>query len=279
MDQQHSHFLVHITDTHLVRDGELLRGQVDTDLQLVKVLAQLEKADEKPEALVFSGDLADTGHPESYARLRELVDPVAERMGAQVIWCMGNHDDRAAFRAGLLGGEATAEPVNSVHDVHGLRIVVLDSTILGEHGGEIDDDQAAWLRSVLAEPAAHGTIVVLHHPPLPSPLEFLWPISLRGGEKLASAISGTDVLGILAGHLHYPTATAVAGVPVLAGGSVAYTQGLLASGGVARGLDGARTFNLVYVYANQLVNSVVPVDQYETLIVTPVAREDEVAAV
>ncbi|MFP3416540.1 metallophosphoesterase, partial [Bacillus sp. SIMBA_074] len=78
------------------------------------------------EAIVFTGDIADTAAPDAYVRIRALVEPVAERYGSQVIWVMGNHDERAAFRVGLLGEDATTEPYDRVYDVNGLRIIALD---------------------------------------------------------------------------------------------------------------------------------------------------------
>jgi Icc-related predicted phosphoesterase len=69
-----------------------------------------------PEALVFTGDLADTGAADAYRSLREVVEPAAERMGAQVVWVMGNHDDRAAMRVELAGEPPSVEPT-VVHSV------------------------------------------------------------------------------------------------------------------------------------------------------------------
>ena len=54
---------------------------------------------------MFTGDLADKAEPAAYARLRELVEPVAEAIGAEVVWVMGNHDEREPYAAGLFGAE------------------------------------------------------------------------------------------------------------------------------------------------------------------------------
>ena len=82
---------------------------------------------------------------------------------------MGNHDERAAYSRELFGEESDA-PQDRVYDVAGLRIVSLDTSVPGWHHGEITDEQLAWLRDVLATPAEHGTILALHHPPIPSPM-------------------------------------------------------------------------------------------------------------
>ena len=60
--------------------------------------------------------------------------------------------------------------LDRVHDVDGLRIVSLDTSVPGYHHGEISDAQYEWLASVLAKPAPHGTLLAMHHPPIPVPM-------------------------------------------------------------------------------------------------------------
>ena len=127
------HFLLHISDTHLLAGGERLYGTVDSEQHLRALLQEVESSGGRPDAIVFTGDLADRGQPDAYARLRALVDTAAERMGARVIWVMGNHDDRAAFRQGLRDENAATAPVDDVVWIGGLRVIVLDSTVPGHH--------------------------------------------------------------------------------------------------------------------------------------------------
>ena len=129
---------------------------MDTDAGLVRALARLAHTDPAPQVIVFTGDLADEAEPEAYARLRELVEPAAAAMGAVVVWTMGNHDERAPYAEGLFGA-ASEEPQDRVHEVDGLRVIALDSSVPGYHHGEIDAAQRAWLAEVLATPAEHGT--------------------------------------------------------------------------------------------------------------------------
>ncbi|WP_431835523.1 phosphodiesterase [Cellulomonas sp. Y8] len=258
------HTILHISDTHFVADGEKLHEVVDSDANLALMLEGLARSGARPEAIVFTGDLADTGRPDAYARLRAMVEPAAAAVGAEVIWVMGNHDERGAFRAGLLDQEGT-DSVDRVHDVGGLRIVVLDSTVPGQHYGAIDDDQLDWLRDVLATPAPHGTLLALHHPPVPSPLGLIALVELRDQDRLAEVVRGTDVRGILGGHLHYSTASTFAGVPVSVASATCYTQDLQVRYPAARGQDGAQAYNLVHVYGDRVVHSVVPIGQFPTV--------------
>jgi len=151
------HFLLHISDTHLLAGGEQLYGTVDSEQHLRALLAEVEASGGRPEAIVFTGDLADRGQPDAYARLRALVDPAAERMGARVIWVMGNHDDRASFRQGLRDELGDTSPIDDVYWLGGLRVIVLDSTVPGHHYGDVSESQLDWLAAELEKgPAAHG---------------------------------------------------------------------------------------------------------------------------
>lgn len=66
------------------------------------VLAAVEASGVRPSAVLVTGDLTDTGDPHAYVRLRAAVEPVAARMGASLLWVIGNHDDRGAMRRELL---------------------------------------------------------------------------------------------------------------------------------------------------------------------------------
>ena len=252
------HVLWHLSDTHLVGDGPLY-GAVDATARLRQVLAEAEASGARPDAIVVTGDLADKGEPDAYALLRAVMEPVAERLGALVVWAMGNHDDRAGVRHALLGEPASDDPIDRVDEVDGLRIVTLDTSVPGHHHGEIRQSQLDWLARVLAEPAPHGTILALHHPPVPSVLDLAVLVELRDQHRLADVLRGTDVRTVLAGHLHYSTTAMFAGIPVSVASATCYTQDLnVAAGGGLRGRDGAQGFNLVHVYDDTIVHSVVP---------------------
>ncbi|MDM4762622.1 phosphodiesterase [Galbitalea sp. SE-J8] len=251
------HFLLHFSDTHLVGDGTLY-DSVDSEAHLRRLLEGVEAAHGRPEAMVFTGDLADRGEPEAYDRLRRLVEPVAERLGTEVVWVMGNHDDRAAFREGLLDQAGSAAPVDRVHWFGGLRLVVLDSTVPGHHHGRITGAQLDWLAEELATSAPHGTILAMHHPPVPSMLDLAMTVELRDQASLAEVLQGTDVRSILAGHLHYSSTALFAGIPVSVASATCYTQDLTVAAGGTRPRDGAQAYNLVHVYDSTVLHSVVP---------------------
>ena len=273
-----SHVIAHISDTHLLAGGRPLYGKVNTIEHLGQALAQLERSTAKPQAIVFTGDLADLGEPDAYVRLREIVEPAAARMNAQVIWVMGNHDERPDYSR-LLFDEESDAPQDRVYDIDGLRIISFDSTVPGYHHGEITDDQLDWLADVLSSPAPHGTILALHHPPIPTPLlEAMGILELNDQPRLAAVLKGTDVRGILAGHLHYSTHSTFAGIPVSVASATCYTLDLTAEDRLLSGVDFGQSVNIVHVYEEQLVHSIVPVGDVPEVTGQPAAAWAQIEA-
>jgi 3',5'-cyclic AMP phosphodiesterase CpdA len=251
--------IVHLSDTHLLAGNRPLGAGIDTEANLVAMLERVERIP-GVDALVFTGDLTDLGETEAYRRLRELVEPVAERMGAPVIWVAGNHDERPELRRDLLGDEPSQEPVTGVWDLGGLRLIALDSSVPGWHHGELGERQLAWLRSELSSPAPLGTILALHHPPLPSHVPLFDILELSDQDAFADAVRGSDVRAILAGHLHYATSGVFAGVPVSVAAASCYTMDIARPPQRVNGMDAGQSFQLVHVYDDTVTHSVVPVD-------------------
>jgi Icc protein len=213
--------LIQFSDVHITPEGQSLEGGVDSLANIAQALAEVEAIAEPISALIFSGDLADKGDRESYDRLRAVVEPAARRIGAPVIYAMGNHDERGPFRAGLLGDPESTDSYDHVAVVDGVRVITLDSTVPGHHHGELDAEQLSWLREQLSRRAPGGTVLVLHHPPIPTPID-LAGITLTDPAALATVVLGTDVRLIVCGHAHHSSAGSLAGIPVWMAGSTAY---------------------------------------------------------
>jgi 3',5'-cyclic AMP phosphodiesterase CpdA len=255
------HVVAHLSDPHLLAGGARQYGVIDTEAGLELALARLGRLDHPPQALVFTGDLADLAEPAAYARLREIVEPAASAMGAEVVWVMGNHDERAAYSAALFGEETDA-PQDRVHDVDGLRVVALDTSVPGYHHGELTDEQLAWLTDVLATPAPHGTLLALHHPPIPVPMmPAAEIIELADQHRLAEVLTGTDVRGILGGHFHYTTYSTFAGIPVSVASATCYASDPAPLARFVSGVDGHQAVTMLHVYDDRVVHTVVPVPE------------------
>jgi 3',5'-cyclic AMP phosphodiesterase CpdA len=248
--------ILHLSDTHILpTDDDRLHG-VDTMANLRRALDNVTEHGLSPDAILISGDLANSGELESYRRLRGVLDDARARFGVPVLTVMGNHDARASLREGLLGESPSDDPYHYVAWVGGLRVVVLDSTVPGAAHGELGQPQLEWLRAELVQPAPEGTLVVLHHPPIPGPVPIINYLVLQNPEALADAIQGSDVLAVLAGHAHHPICGAFAGVLCFAAPATAYTVDPLAGAATLRGIAGPG-FGLVHLYGRTAVASAV----------------------
>lgn len=251
---------VHFSDLHLLGTDDPLYGVADSTGHFRRALAGLEASGAKPAAFIFTGDIADTADPDAYRKVRALVDPVADRLGAKVVWLMGNHDDRGTFRRELLDADPDDHsPIDEVQDFDGLRLITLDTTVPGHHFGHLSGAQLDWLRDVLEAPAPRGSVIGMHHPPLPTVVEQAITSELIGQQDLARVIRGRDVRAILAGHIHHTSFGSFAGIPVSVAAAVCNSQDLTMSQGGMRTEDANQGFNLVHIFEQTIVHSVVPI--------------------
>jgi Icc protein len=257
-----THVIAHLSDTHLTSAGIRYNGVLDSDAALQRAVAVLRTAVEagrQLDAVVLSGDLTDSGDPAAYRRLTNAVGSIGA--GLVPIYATGNHDVRTEFHRQLLQRNDTDQPILQVHRLGGLRIVVLDSTIPGAGHGRLTEGHLTALTAELATAATDGTIVVLHHAPVPPPSPLLSYFALESSSRraLSAAVAGTDVRLILAGHHHIAQSAMLGDVPVAVAGSTAIRTDPLAPAGHER-TSASGCFNLVEVYPDTIAVSVIPVD-------------------
>ena len=248
--------LLHLSDTHLLAGHRSLFGVLDTEKKLDELFRRVSASGLNITAIVVTGDLVDLGEPEAYKKLADIVDPWATSLGAEVVWVMGNHDERQAFSEVLMGQKASMEPQDRVYNWKGLRLIALDTSVPGFHHGQLTSDQLAWLRQQLETPAPLGTLIAMHHPPLPAPAALMGIIELDDQDAFWDAIAGSDVRGILAGHLHHITFTASHGVPVSVAAGMCYNIDLLGDKDrILVASDSGQAVSLVSIFDDQVVFS------------------------
>ncbi len=235
-------------------DPHLLAEESGADERLALALRTVRDSGVRPLALLLTGDLSDDGSPESYARLRAAVDPVAAELGAPVFAIPGNHDLGDAFREGILDGA----PLHRAVDVHGVRIVGLDTTVPGRPHGELGAGQLEWLDDVLRKPAKHGTLLALHHPPVPTVHPLLGRIGLRDPDRLARVLKGTDVRMIVCGHAHAVAAGTLSRIPVWSAPALGVTSDPLPPEGRMRAWGDIGGLTRIDLFDDDVVATLVP---------------------
>lgn len=239
----------HFSGLHIAESGTGW-PEMEAVARLAAALHHLESLRVPVDALVFAGDLAEFGEPAAYALLQRIVEPVADRLGAQVVWCAGESDDRVMARAVLRGGPAGT--FDEVVDVGGMRVISLDSTAWDARSPRVDEAQMFWLSGVLALPAARGSILVLHHPLLPG-------FEVVGADLLRPILAGSDVRMVMSGCVPAAAQSMFAGVPVSAAGPVSFArdvEGIVDGAPVRFGLP---TFNLVRACSSGVLSQTVTV--------------------
>ncbi|UUU38758.1 metallophosphoesterase [Streptomyces sp. NBC_00162] len=206
--------IAHLSDIHL--DG----GPRAAD-RTRAVMNYLDALPHDLDAVLVSGDIADHAAADEYEEAAKLL-----RSRHPVVVCPGNHDERVAFRQGLLGEETpSAEPVDQVLRGEGFVLAVCDSSVPGEDHGLLEESTLAWLDGVLADtPRETPVLVAFHHPPVPLHVPYVDKIRQFGEERLAALVERHPHLtAFLCGHAHTAAATTFAGRPLLVAPGVVST--------------------------------------------------------
>ncbi|MFI5715450.1 metallophosphoesterase [Nocardia sp. NPDC051750] len=187
-----------------------------------RVMAYLAELRRRPDVIVVTGDITDSGKPEQYAEARMSL-----QADLPVLAIPGNHDERAAFREVLLSGTPSDDPVNHVHRIGDLTLILLDSSVPGQSAGRLADETYDWLREQLAAtPPDAAVLLALHHPPVFLHSPIVDPIALAEPGRLAAVIAGDRrIIGTLTGHAHTAGVSTFAGRPLLMGPSTASVLG------------------------------------------------------
>lgn len=175
----------------------------------------------KPSLLLVTGDLVEHGDDvDGFRHMRALIG----RWDGPVIWAIGNHDDRNVFRAVLPDVPVDEHGFIQYEMDHGdLRWIVLDTLDPGRHGGMICARRAAWLKARLAERKKAPTVIVLHHPPVDTGIDWMSALRCEAWVKRLERVvrPARQVVGMIAGHVHRPIATSFAGKPLSVAASTA----------------------------------------------------------
>lgn len=207
--------IAHISDMHIDDERSVRRARA--------VAEYLEELPYDLDLVLATGDIADHGTPEEYATARGLL---ASRH--PVLVCPGNHDDRAAFRRGLLGEPGSGAPVDQVHRGAGFTVVACDSSVPGKPEGWLGDGTLAWLDEELRRaPEGDALLVAFHHPPIELHIPYVDGIRQFDEQRLAELAGRHPRLtAFLAGHAHTAAATTFAGRPLLVAPGVVNTTRL-----------------------------------------------------
>ncbi len=234
--------IIQITDVHMVPPRQAL---FDTDpaVRLRQCLRDIRATQADVDWLVFTGDLAHRGEPEAYDLLRRILE---EETDLPVRLMLGNHDDRAAFRAAF--PDQPVDPagfVQSVIDLPGARLVMLDTLADEGHGGALCEVRLGWLADQIAAAGGHPLHLFLHHPPFRIGMDGVDGIRLKDDAALAAVLDGANIAQLYFGHVHRPVAGNWRGIPISMSYGLNHQAALNLDGARRRGRSGPAEYAVI----------------------------------
>ena len=157
--------------------------------------AASEIAGRDVDVVVAKGDLTSRGDADELAT---FFDVFGQPFGERLHWTNGNHDVCQA--SDLLPGQP---PATELIRVAGARLALLDTSVPGQTGGRVTDDQLGWLDEVGADTDDVTPVLVFGHHPLFHHAAFTVGIDSAASERLVEVFARRPALaGYFAGHSH-----------------------------------------------------------------------------
>lgn len=188
-------FFLQLSDTHWGFEGA---PNPDAKVTLEKAVQSINGLAQRPDFIVFTGDLTHTTDDpnERRKRMNEFRRIVGRLDVTDLRFMAGEHD------ASLDGGKAFEEIFGSTHytfDHKGIHFVVLDN--VSDPHGAIGGQQLAWLEQDLARLERDAPIVVFAHRPL-FDLAPEWDWATPDGAKAIELLMPHGNVTVFYGHIH-----------------------------------------------------------------------------
>ena len=196
--------IIQISDPHIVPDGQLAYGQIDTDASLsdcVSTINRMLPLIGPVKMAIITGDLTDFGTAEEYSRFRKIMNSL------DIPYCAvpGNHDATEVMRTSFSDQTwmPTTGAINWMHDFDDIVVIGLDSSVAGKSHGHLSDATLDFLGTCLNRAKGRPALVGLHHPPFMTGKEKMDVQNLRENEQLAKMVSRyPGELRLICGHVH-----------------------------------------------------------------------------
>jgi len=186
--------IAQLTDTHLCchPDAELRGCRPWHRLKaVIQRVAQV-----KPDYLLLTGDLADTGLPSAYQQLIDLINPLQ----IPTYWLAGNHDHPSVMAATLVHPLFLAPETVTLGS---WQLVLLDSTLPTARFGEGEISQPSLQRLAKILEIERPTLIALHHHPLPFGIDWLDQMQVQNADEFLAIIDNApQVQAVVFGHIH-----------------------------------------------------------------------------
>lgn len=199
--------VLQISDLHLKADGKPAYAVADTASALQRTVNHINRMNPPPDVIIATGDIVDDGEPESYKAVRKLL----LQLKSPLFLLPGNHDHKENLVSAFPEHEYLSERVDGrtcgficyTVENYPVRLVALDTSDPGEHGGGVCQARLSWLDATLARKPAVPTLLFMHHPPFDSGIGHMDHEKFRGRDQLEELVRRhPQVERVLCGHIH-----------------------------------------------------------------------------
>ena len=194
--------ILQLTDLHVLKDADARLKGIPTHELLQDVVRHIVDSGVQFDHVIVTGDHTHDELPESYAAVRDILNPWIDRL-----WQVpGNHDDRTVLRS-VFGDRISGkgqELINFSFESGAWLCLGLDTHVPGSVPGLIEADQVDWVRSQLAESKSLFAVLFFHHPPVDVGSLWMDPIGLTGKELLQDLFQQESRIRLVCcGHVHH----------------------------------------------------------------------------
>lgn len=196
--------LAQLSDMHFRSQGMKLYDFIDTNAENARIINLLNQLEEKPDAVIITGDLANCGTAAEYQVAKRLLG----YLNYPVYLIPGNHDNKSNFLNSFqpLCPSLGHDPEHIAYAIDNknfpVRLLFIDSSLAGESKGYLTPYSIDWLTQQLSQQSKE-TFIFLHHPPLLLGNKQMDRIACENGHLLLALIKRfPHITRIFCGHVH-----------------------------------------------------------------------------
>jgi len=195
-----------MTDLHLGPTADHQCRGFNTLDSFKAVLAAFESNSHGEEILVLTGDLASDSQSGAYQQLNKIL----VQKNKKAIWLPGNHDHLSLMQENL-----SDYPYLPVYEHEHWAVLMIDSSVAGQPGGEISYQQLVQLEHNLEQTKDKHILVAMHHSPVSLNSQWLDEHRISNHQKLHSLlVANGNVKAVITGHIHQQHETDWQGIKV-----------------------------------------------------------------
>lgn len=208
--------IAQISDLHLVPEGTLCYGRVDTNELARRTVAAVNRLETRPDAVVVTGDVIETAKAEDYAVAKDILG----RLEMPFYPISGNHDNstglKSAFSEIEFADTTFPDRLCYAVDIGHIRLVALDSSIPRAPHGVLSSGQLSFLDRELTAAGDRPAMIAVHHPPIRTGNRTMDRFALADPAEFAAVVSRhPNVQRILCGHCHRTVVGSFAGTTIV----------------------------------------------------------------